>query len=127
MSEGRREIACAGDADLDFDVSTRLRPVVRFDSPDLVELVIQGEGGVGGWDGNGDGIIEDCEQVTHVQIALGFHLRVREQAQRQLVMMMIDRIVQWGEDRAVVRITAAPGKLSTIYGPDGKVAVIPRA
>jgi hypothetical protein len=119
-------VAKIGDSDLDFDVIAIMRPVFRHDSPDLVELAIECEGGIGGWD-NDDSSIDDMGRVDTVSIGVTYHAFPEKQIEHRATMIMIDRIIRWGEARAVVRIVCAPDKLSTIYGPDDQVALLPRS
>ena len=122
-----RRVASIGDPDLDFDVTTIMRPVLRYDSPDQIELMIECDGGIGGWDSDGSGLDElDC--VNSISIGLGYRLPadIREQPEHRAAMDIIDRLVHWGEIRATVRIVCAPGKFSTLYGPDNQAVYLPR-
>lgn len=113
-----------GDPDVDFDVTTTLRSVVRCETDAMIELVIECEGGIGGW-ANETGSIHDVDRVLSVSIVAGFH--IADEPLRPLVRDMIERIVGWGTEGATVRMVSAPGRLATLYGPDDEVAYLPRA
>jgi hypothetical protein len=112
-----------GDPDVDFDVTTTLRSVVRCETDAMIELVLECEGGVGGW-ANETSSIHDVDHVTSVSIVAGFN--IADESLRPTVRNMIERIVGWGTEGAVVRVLSAPGRLTTLYGPDEEVAYLPR-
>ncbi|MHB1784342.1 MAG: hypothetical protein ACYCTE_16975, partial [Acidimicrobiales bacterium] len=68
--------------------------------------------------------IHDVDRVTSVSIVAGFDI---SGAERPTVRDMIERIVGWGTEGAVVRVVSAPGRLTTLYGPGDEVAYLPRA
>jgi hypothetical protein len=112
-----------GDPDLDFDITTTIRPVLRHDSPDTVELAIECDRGIGRVNIDNSGPSD--RSINAVSILVSYHLPTEDPIVRQAEMAMIDNIVDWGKSRATIRIVGTPGKLPTLYGPNGQVAHLP--
>lgn len=111
-----------GDPELDFDVTTTIGTVLVHESPTMLELLVETIGGVGEWDrGNG---LQDV-RVESLSITAGFGLG--EDRRDGAVRQNVDRIHKWGRDHTIVRIVMARNRMTTLIGPGGEVAYLPRS
>ena len=116
------EAAHIGDPDVDFDISAVLCPVLRYDTDETFELLVEFRSVVGGVYSDEEVLTDsDIESISMTVVFLAEDSCPRPDAEA-----MIDRLCRWGGAESVVRIVSAPGKATTVYGPDDEVAFLPR-
>lgn len=118
-------VAKAGDPGLDFDVTTVIKCVLVHESADMLDVVIEAEGGIGGWAHSGSSEIADVDGVTSVSMTVGFGLG--DDRYDAALRQNVEQLRKWGEEHAIVRIVMALRHITTIYGPDGTMALLPRS
>lgn len=92
------------------------------ESGGILEAVIALEHGVGSWiGGEGEG---SPRTVDGVKGSITLRLAVDDKP-HSAMRANVERIRQWGDAHALVRIVSAPGGVATMYGPDGEPALLP--
>jgi hypothetical protein len=131
MTDPDDRVAFPGDPDLDCHLTgLRLASVVATDSSehDLeATLAFDTSDAAGWWKDSGTGERVFPERVTELNITFGVTLT---DGFAFLAERLVRRLSAWSTDRALIAMTAAPGKFTRLYCPGhpaGGEAVIPRS
>lgn len=107
--------------DLDIE-NLILDVVVRNETENAIELIIQGSGGRGEWLGQDDDRRTVVETVTNVEMTFVV-------AKTHRGGFIVDRLAwlsRWSEERRPVHLVSQPGRWSVIIGPNDQWVFLPR-